>query len=262
MLPMNSAFAWPGGKRALVPTLLKLLPPHRLYVEVFAGSAKLLFAKEPSRREVINDLNGDVTNFFRVVKHRPAELAELLARECVHAGRFRELRSAEAPACEIERALRFAYLAWYSFGAKGEHFASSNAKAFRVKRPLTTVRATLDRTAERLAAVLIEQRDFAEILARYDAPDTIFYLDPPYVAFGSNGRYDPLHESRRAELFQSIALLRGKCLLSFDDHPEIRARAAEHGLHLREVSVQYTLGGTHQAKAAGELLIANYPLAA
>src|SRR6266702_79629 len=162
---MNSPFAWPGGKHALKATLLSLLPQHDLYCEVFAGSAKLLFAKEPSRHEVMNDLNGDVINFFRVAKHRSAELAERFEIECVHAGRFRELRSLGAAACEVERALRFAYLVWYSFGAKGTVFASSNARAFRMKRPLIRVRELLQQTAERLASVLIEQRDFSEILS-------------------------------------------------------------------------------------------------
>jgi DNA adenine methylase len=123
----QSPFAWPGGKRALKKTLLGLVPPHRVYVEVFAGSAKLLFAKEPSPREILNDLNGEVTNFFRVAKHRPAALAEMFERETIHAGRFRELLAADSHD-ELERALRFAYLAWYSYGSKGQHFASSSAR--------------------------------------------------------------------------------------------------------------------------------------
>lgn len=89
---MESPFPWPGGKRALKGTLLKLIPEHSLYVEVFAGSAKLLFAKAPSKMEVMNDLNGEVINFFRVAKHRPAELAERLESgfwSCVGARRPR-----------------------------------------------------------------------------------------------------------------------------------------------------------------------------
>jgi DNA adenine methylase len=230
-------------------------------VEVFAGSAKLLFAKEPSRREVMNDLNGDVTNFFRVAKHRAAELAERFELECIHAGRFRELRAA-TPECEVDRALRFAYLTWYSFSAKGEHFASSNAKGKSNRRSLATIRDTLNRTADRLASVQIEQRDFAEMLGRYDSRDSFFYLDPPYVEFQSNGRYDPLDAERRAEMFRAISKLKGKVLLSFDDHPEIRAHVAKHKLYSQETTVAYALGGGHKEKQAPELLIANYPLAA
>ena len=256
---MRAAFAWPGGKTALVPTLLKLLPEHRLYVEVFCGSARLLFAKEPSRREVLNDLNGEITNFFRVVKHRPAELAERLEIECVHAGRFRELRSGEPPVCEVDRAMRFAYLTWYSFSAKGEHFARPSLVSTG-KRPLNVVREVLVRVAERLARVVVEERDFAEILRRYDDPGTFFYLDPPYVDFQANGRYEPLDAARRREMFAAIAGLKGKCLVSFDDHPEIRELARKHGLHLREATVRYTMAGPNQAKQAGELLLSNYLL--
>ena len=255
---MNAAFAWPGGKRALTPTLLKLLPPHALYVEVFAGSAKLLFAKEPSKCEILNDLNGDVTNFFRVVKHRPAELTERFELECVHAGRFRELLAAN-PQCEMDRAHRFAYLAWYSFGAKGEHFAKVSAKNLQGRRSLAEIRALLTRVAERLAAVSIDQCDFAEILARYDRKDALFYLDPPYVDFQNNARYDALDVKRRDELFRILSKLRGRFVLSFDDHPEIRKRVRSAGFHSLQVKVRYTLAGASETRREnGELVITNF----
>jgi DNA adenine methylase len=240
------------------------MPAHSVYIEVFAGSAKLLFAKSPSRLEVINDLNGDVTNFFRVAKHRPSELAERFEQECIHAGRFRELRAAAAADCEVDRALRFAYLAWYSFGAKGEHFASTNGEAPRLKRPLTRVRELLGDVAKRLSSVLIEQRDVIEILKRYDGKESFFYLDPPYVSFQPNGRYVPLEEAKRAEMFQILAAIKGKFLLSFDDHPEIRERAKSAGFHAQKVKVQYTIASAKAARTTPtpELLVANYPLAA
>lgn len=262
---MNSPFAWPGGKRALKKTLLGLIPEHDIYAEVFAGSAKLLFAKEPSRHEVMNDLNGDVINFFRVAKHRPAELAEMFELECVHSGRFRELRgrtSASIAEPELDRALRFAYLVWYSFGAKGEHFASMTAQSPKPSRSLRRVRELLQETAGRLAKVLIEQRDFAEILRRYDSKRTFFYLDPPYVAFQANGRYEPLAKERRAEMFEALSSLSGRFLMSFDDHPEVRRLARQYGFQTRKVGVVYTLSGTAPRKASPELLIANYSIKA
>ncbi len=259
---MRSPFAWPGGKRALVPTLLSLIPSdHHSYVEVFAGSAKLLFAKQPSKFEVMNDKSADVTNFFRVCKHRTAELAELLELECIHGDRFRELK-ADTPTDELQRALRFAYLTWYSFSCMGKDFAQASANVRTVKKPLTRVRDLLATTAQRLATVQIETQDFSKILRRYDADTTFFYLDPPYVAFGENGRYEPLEIQARDQLFSQLAGLRGKFLLSFDDHPEIRDRAAAHRFHLRDVRVPYSLGshsGTRKEKAA-ELLVANYEI--
>jgi DNA adenine methylase len=258
---MNSPFAWPGGKRNLKKTLLSLIPEHEIYVEVFAGSAKLLFAKAPSRCEVMNDLNGDVTNFFRIAKHRPAALAELFDHELVHAERFRELRHAPAGDDELHRALRFAYLAWYSYGAKGEHFASANAKQFEghshMRRSLDRVRELLDQTSARLRGVLIEQRRFEQILTRYDSPATFFYLDPPYVKFQANGRYQALSAEQRESMFAQLAALQGSFLLSFDDCAEVRALARRHKFHVRGVEVGYTLGstGTSRARKAAEVLV-------
>lgn len=255
----ESPFAWPGGKRALKGTLLTLMPPHQIYVEVFAGSAKLLFAKQSSKLEVLNDVNGDLINFFRVAKHRPAELAELLETECVHAARFRELRQA-APAAELERALRFIYLVWHSFGAKGEHYASLSARSPKPKHTLDMVRDLLVATSARLARVQIEERDFAEILERYDSRTTFFYLDPPYVAFQPNGQYKPLSAERRVEMFARLAAIKGKFLMSFDDVAEIRSLARRHEFRTRRVGVVYTLHGAAERKKSPELLIANYPL--
>jgi DNA adenine methylase len=259
---MTSPFSWPGGKRALVRRLLPLIPAHRNYVEVFAGSAKLLFAKEPSPLEVLNDVNCDLITFFRVVKHRPAELAEMLEQECIHAGRFRDLRNEAQPRTEIEAALRFAYLAWYSFGGKGQHFARASAKNPEVKHTLDAVRQLLTRAAARLSRVLVEQRDFSDILDRYDHKDTFFYLDPPYVEYAPNGRYEPLTQARRAEMFARLAKVRGRWLMSFEDHAEARAAARQHGFKLRKVGVVYTLSGQAERKSTNELLISNFLLAA
>jgi DNA adenine methylase len=259
---MTSPIAWPGGKRALVRRLLPLIPQHRNYVEVFAGSAKLLFAKEPSKLEVLNDVNGDLINFFRVAKHRPAHLAERLQQECIHAGRFRELLADPRPVCEVDGALRFLYLSWFSFGGKGLHFARASATNPDVKHPLDTVRDAIARTAARLSRVLIEQRDFAELLIRYDHEDTFFYLDPPYIEYQPNGRYEPLSKERRAEMFARLAKLKARWLMSFEDHAEARAAARTYGFELRKVGVVYTLCGKAQRKTTDELLISNFPLAA
>jgi DNA adenine methylase len=258
---MNSPFPWPGGKRNLKKTLLELIPPHEIYVEVFCGSAKLFFAKEPSPCEIVNDLSGDIANFFRVAKHRAAELAELFDQEVVHAERFRESRAAAPADCELQRAMRFAYLVWYSYGAKSQHFASSSAKdrlanRGRMRRPLDEVREILELTSTRLQKVLVEQRDFADILKRYDSKKTWFYLDPPYVHFGSNGTYPPLMAERREQLFGLLASLDARWLMSFDDCVEVRALSKRHGFRVKAVGVTYSLGNAEGSRTRrGEVLI-------
>jgi DNA adenine methylase len=258
---MESPFGWPGGKRNLKKTLLAAIPQHKAYVEVFAGSAKLLFAKPPSPWEILNDINDDLVNFFRVAKHRPSELAERLEHDLIAAGRFTELKQEKARASEIERALQFAYLTWYSFGSKGEHFASMQIKHLAkaktpVKRSLIRVRTLLADVAERLRSVLVENRDFSECIRRYDSRDTFFYCDPPYTDFQDNGRYKPMGERNR-ELFQILAGVKGKFLLSFDDSAEIRALCKEFSFRVTQVNVLYTLAGKSKSLAK-EVLISNY----
>jgi DNA adenine methylase len=261
---MESPFGWPGGKRNLKKLLLELMPTHKAYVEVFSGSAKLLFAKKPSAWEIVNDINDDLVNFFRVAKHRPCALAERLEHDLVAAGRFRELR-ADRGDDELERALRFLYLVWYSFGSKGEHFASTTIQQLDkakspVRRSLATVRTILADTADRLRNVLVESRDFADCIRRYDSRDTFFYCDPPYTSFQSNGRYKPLGERNR-ELFKSLSEIKGKFLLSFDDAPEVRKLARQFRFKMKAVRVNYSMSNRSAPVLAGEVLIANYPLA-
>jgi DNA adenine methylase len=110
--------------------------------------------------------------------------------------------------------------------------------------------------------VLVEQRDFSEILDRYDHKETFFYLDPPYVDYLPNGRYAPLTEERRAQMFRRLSRTKARWLMSFDDRAEVRASAKEHGFKLRKISVVYTLSGKAERKIGREVLISNYPLAA
>lgn len=264
-LDMNSPFAWPGGKQLLKKRLLTLIPEHDAYVEPFCGSAKLLFAKEPSRWEVVNDLNGDVVNFFRVVRHRASELAERLEHECVAAQRFKQLRKCQRRGDEIDQALRFIYLAWWSFGAKGDNFATfrpqSGSRPKAVKRPLSVVRELLTKTAARLGDVLIDHRDFAECLERYDTPSTFFYCDPPYVEFGKIGRYASMPKEKHELLLDRLASIKGKFLLSYDDHDLVRELVRKHKLNSKRVPVSYTLNGS-RAKHVHELLVSNYDFSA
>lgn len=175
------------------------------------------------------------------------------------AERFRELRKRgpDNPRCEIERALCFYYLAAYSFGGKGEHFAGNSAANLKPKRSLDKLREVLRFAAQRLTGVQIEQRDFLEILDRYDSPETFFYLDPPYIGFGKNGRYEALAPEERTAMYERLAGLKGKFLLSFCDHPEVRAAAERHGWKVQAVQVPYSLAGPRRGTAAREVLISN-----
>jgi DNA adenine methylase len=104
----------------------------------------------------------------------------------------------------------------------------------------------------------VENRDFAECIQRYDSSDTFFYCDPPYSDFQDNGRYKPMG-ARNRELFQVLAGIKGKFLLSFDDSAEIRALCREFKFGVTAVNVAYSLNGEKRS-VGKEVLISNYRL--
>ncbi len=112
--------SWVGGKSRLAPVIVKQFPEHKTYVEVFGGAAWVLFRKEPSHVEVYNDINGDLANLFRVVKHRPSALVERLSLILYSRESYKEFVGEwkERPTDEVDRAASFIYVVRSAFGAK------------------------------------------------------------------------------------------------------------------------------------------------
>lgn len=265
---MSRLVPYLGGKRLLTKTILNLLPEHRLYCEPFAGSATILLAKQPSPCEVLNDLNGELINLFRIVQNHPEEFLKCMRWNLRSRAEFARLKEAQpGPLTDIHRAVRFYYLLRTGYGGKlpeaSCHFAG---RLDGSSRPFLGARAeqTLFEVHLRLENVVVEQLPYGECLRRYDGLDSLFYLDPPYWGFedlygkGIFGRED----------FQGLAAqlqsLKGRFLMSLNDLPEVREIFKDH--HLREVTTTYTAGtggpggNGRPAKKARELLIANYEM--
>jgi DNA adenine methylase len=182
---MRAAFPYYGGKARLADRIAGLLPPHRTYVEPFCGSAAVLFAKAPSAHEVINDRDGNVVTFFRVLREQP----EALQRACQLSPYARE----EYEACDLreevddlERARRFFVRSTQSYNANGTFPGRSSwvtsLRQGGSKAASTRRRAdALHLCAERLRSALVENRPALEALATFDSPGTVFYVDPPYL---------------------------------------------------------------------------------
>lgn len=168
----------------MAPWIASLMPDHHVYVEPFAGSAAVLFAKVPSKDEVLNDADGDVINFFRVLRDGPDELARVCsltpyARD-EYALAFAE-RDVEDP---VERARRFWIRSTQSFGqSAGADFGWSISLAQNVCRPHSVANRVgrFSEAADRLARCFIENMDALELIAKYDRPGAVIYVDPPYL---------------------------------------------------------------------------------
>lgn len=183
----KAPFPYFGGKQYLVPDLLALLPPHEVYVDVFGGSGALLFAKSPAKLEVYNDLDSGLVNFFRVLRS-PADAQEL--RRLLDLTPYsREewsycLQTWQSVGSEpVEQARRWFVALVQSFSktpslAGWSYCKQPNGHAVSKYRGLV---ADIPACVRRFSRVQVEQRDFTEIVALYDAPNVLFYCDPPYL---------------------------------------------------------------------------------
>lgn len=176
-----------GGKFRLAEWVISHFPEHKVYVEPFGGAASVLMRKPRSYAEVYNDLDGEIVNVMRVLQDagRRAQLEELLALTPYARAEF-EL-AWEATDDPVERARRTLIRAEMGFGSAG---ATKGTTGFRIDTKLNygtamhvwlRMSAGLRAFGERLQGVIIENRPALRILADHDTPQTLFYVDPPYV---------------------------------------------------------------------------------
>lgn len=276
---LSCAFPYIGGKWRMAPKIHQLIPAHTVWVELFCGSASVTMGKERSQVEVINDVDGDVVNFFRVLQDDA--LTDQLMRRLIftpYSRRvFRDLCDSPAPSDPVLRAWRFWTLARMCYGGyrpanRGSNFAGSTRGRWRrslsSRHQLGGDAATLhnkidelDEFTERLRGVYIEDKDFAYILDRWDSDKTLFYVDPPYV--GTEGYYDngAFPAARHRELAYRLQRIRGKAIVSYypcalvdELYPKARWTRFAHAMRKNHQSAK--VGA--RAKYETELLLCNF----
>ena len=245
---------WMGGKRRLVDKILPLIPKHTCYVEVFAGGAALFYNKEPSKAEVLNDINGDLVNLYRVVQNHFEEFVRQFKWAIVSREMF-EWEKLKDPTTltDIQRAARFFYLQKSCFGGKAESPTYGISRMSPPRFNLLRLEETLSEAHCRLARVNIEHLDWQACVRKYDRPGTLFYLDPPYWKTAGYGVGFGIEQYR--EMADLMVSMKGKAILSINDHPTMRK--VFEGLKIKSVAIKYTVGGAHKGKQAKELIICN-----
>jgi len=258
---VRSPLRWPGGKHRLAAEILSHVGDHQAYVEACCGGAAVFWAKprEWSKAEVLNDLDGELVNFYRVLHRAGRRLACAVDAMPYSRRLFGQVRRSR-PTVAFARARRFWYINRVAFGsimARGTFGVKSSAPAAVLP---DRVLAELDATVERLRGVVFESLDVARLVPLYDRPTTLFYVDPPYI--GPRGLYaadfTPADHARLADVLHAAA---GTSLLSYDDCPEVRR--LYRGAHRRRVSLRYTIRSNTRAgqtKIGRELLLSNRPL--
>lgn len=213
---------------------------------------RVYFLRPPAKVEVINDVNGELINLYRVVQHHLEEFVRQFKWALTSRQVFEWMKQTiPETLTDIQRAARFYYLQKSCFGGKleGQTFGT------RTEHPpglnLLRLEEELSAAHLRLANAYIERLDWATCIDRYDRPHTLFYLDPPY--YETEGYGVPFPFTEYEKMADRLRSLKGRAIVSINDHPDIRRVFA--GFHIETVPIQYTLGGGGKAAARNELII-------
>jgi len=209
-----------GGKFYILKHLLPLIPEHKTYVEVFGGGATILFAKQPSDIEVYNDINPYLFNFFDVFINHFEEFYTLLLT-LPYSDYIRKYYAETLDeGNNIEKAIKTYYLLRTNYCRILNRKTGFN-RSFLTIRSYNQKRKYLHYFYERIKNVIVENKDFEEIILKYDTPDTFFYLDPPYLWETRKSKAGYLNEMSNEDhirLLKLINNIKGKVMLSCYDN--------------------------------------------
>lgn len=253
--PANPPAPYIGGKRILAKRIIEKInaTPHDAYAEPFVGMGGIFLrrALQP-RMEVINDINGDVANLFRILQRHYPQFMEVLRFQITSRREFERLAATDPKTLtDLERAARFLYLQRLAFGGKvrGQTFGvSMNGGRFNMLK----LASQLEDIHERLAGVVIENLGWREFITRYDRPGMLFYLDPPY--WGNEDDYGKAVFGRDdfGEMAEVLEGLKGRFILSLNARPEVMEVFG--GFQIEEVECRYSVGGMTNLKAVKEVI--------
>ena len=251
-----------GGKQMMLKYILPLIPKHDLYVEPFCGGAAVFWAKAPVRNEVINDLNGEVANFYKVLKSDFKNLLKLV-KSTLHSRRDYEDAMVVYKNPHLFTDLKRAWAFWV---ATSQSFASSIGGGWSYDRGVKNTRATsvhykregfLDLYEQRLSRVSIENRSAIKVIEGRNVENAFFYCDPPYHN-ADQGHYAGYKESDFIDLLEVLSKVKGKFLLSSYPSDVLKSYAEKHGWHQK--SIKKTVSVTLHKKKKVEVLTANYDI--
>ncbi|NII26177.1 DNA adenine methylase [Pseudoflavitalea sp. X16] len=261
---MKSLLTYYGGKQKLAPLINTLIPPHQLYGEPFVGGGAVFWIKRPSEVEVINDSNGELINFYHVVKHNYDGLISLIndtlhhRRQHIHAWVIYLNPELFSP---VQRAWAVWVLASQSFAARLDgnwgfdlEFNVTTKKIMHSRDEFTRLYAT------RLEQVQLESKDALYIIRSRDTVDSFFYCDPPYYN-SDMGHYKGYTKRDFYELLETLASIEGKFLLSSYPSSVLAAFVSRYGWHQQTIEQTVSINiKSGKGKPKTEVLTANYIL--
>lgn len=261
---MKTPITYYGGKQKLAPIIIKLIPKHTLYAEPFSGGAAVFFAKRPSEVEVLNDLNGELINFYQVIKNHFDELAVEI-NNTLHSRRLHKHAWVIYNNPELFDSVKRAWAVWV-LSSQGFSGKLDNVWGYDITTDDTSRKIYFNKTtftelySRRFEKVQLENADALYIIRSRDSENSFFYCDPPY--FNSNmGHYKGYTKQDFENLLQLLSTIKGKFLLSSYLSKLLEEYTRNHSwstLTFEQLVTVNVKAGTDKKKV--EVLTANYLL--
>ena len=219
---MKNVLKYPGSKTRIADWICRYIPPHEVYLELFFGGGAVFFNKEPARIETINDLSGEVVNYFKVLREHPDEFIEMIKLTPYSRDEYNS--AFELTDDPIEKARRFAVRCCQGFGCSNKYkngFRSGIGKLSPFPPKFWNQFPDVLRDAsERLKSAQIENQDALRLIDRYNKEEVFIYADPPYLLDTRKG-YLYEHEmtdEQHIELLTKLLDFKGKVMISGYDN--------------------------------------------
>jgi len=260
---MKPPLTYYGGKQMLSKIIISLIPKHNLYCEPFFGGGAVFFSKEPSPVEIINDTNGELINFYKVVKTKFGKL-EREIRYTLHSRQYHQAAKIVMGYPELFDEVKRAWAIWVlsnqSFGSRLDNVWGYDFKNNTSAKRLNNKRARFaNEYAARLEQTQIECRDALQVIECVDNKDCFFYCDPPY--YNSHmGHYKGYTEKDFENLLQLLSKIKGKFLLSSYPSELLEKYTKKHNWVTKKIEMPVTipLNRDIKPKMKTEVLTANY----
>jgi DNA adenine methylase len=257
---MKTPIKYWGGKQQISSRIMQLMPPHHCYVEPFFGGGAVFFAKEPSKVEIINDINDNMVNFYKVVVRHFSDLKSEIDVTLYSEFQYKEAKELWLKGSDnnVMRAWAVFVLSHQSFsGNIGNSWAHSDTR--NMARQFDNVKSYFDeRYVNRLRGVQIFCRDALKVIKACDSADTFHFIDPPY--FNSDmGCYDGYTEQDLCNLLELLSTLKGKWLLTTYPSDLLAEYTARNGWYT--INNKMHLSASNQTgKTKTEVFTMNYEL--
>lgn len=258
---IKTPISYYGGKQTMLKHILPLIPLHKSYTEAFCGGAAVFFAKEPVDVEVLNDINGELINFYQVFKQSSKELKQEI-ESTLHSRNLhlyaQMIYHLPEHFSKVKRAWALWYMSKVGFASKLDgSYGYDKSRNTTVKKLCNAKEfAIAEAVAKRLENTQIESADALRIIKSRDTLETFHFVDPPYI--GTNcGHYNGYNDQHFIALLELLSTVNGKFMLTMFPHEILDKYIKQNGWKVKEITRTISASKTNRRKQV-ELITMNY----